>query len=175
MFLASGENYPDALSISSIAAINQFPILLARKSGLIEEVKNKIRDIEPGKVFIIGLEGALSSNLEMQVAQVTVIDSFNIIRIGGRDRYQTSVAVAKYFELAGNDATVGTGESFPDVLAGSVYAAKYNAPILLVNKTLSDETKEYLRERKVTGIKIFGGESAVPRAILEDLSKLIFF
>lgn len=36
--LVSGENYPDALAVSSIAAQNQFPFLLVQKDGINDAV-----------------------------------------------------------------------------------------------------------------------------------------
>lgn len=69
--LAYGGNYPDALSISSIVAEMQYPILLVQKDGLNDEVKNEIAAIKPSKVYIIGGEGVISSAVESQVEQTT--------------------------------------------------------------------------------------------------------
>ena len=62
--LVSGENYPDALSVSSIAAQRGYPILLVQKNGIPAVVKEKIATIKPDKVYIIGLRGAVSENVE---------------------------------------------------------------------------------------------------------------
>ena len=122
---AYGENYPDALSISSIAAEIQHPILLVQKDGLSDLVKNEIDAIKPSKVYIIGGEGVISSAVESQVAQITSLDKTNIVRIAGEDRYETSLAADQYFNLSGQSVCIATGSNFPDALAGSVYAAKY--------------------------------------------------
>jgi putative cell wall-binding protein/pimeloyl-ACP methyl ester carboxylesterase len=171
--LVNGENYPDALSISSEAAILQSPILLVPKEGLSDAVKKKIVAIAPAKVYLIGLQGVISTDTENQLAQITSLDKANIVRIGGADRYATSLAVAEYFNLSGQSVCVATGSNFPDALTGSVYAANHNAPIILVDGRLSDRQINYLKTRKMTGATIFGGEAAVSSDIEQQLGQLI--
>lgn len=62
--LFSRENYPDALSVSSITAQKGYPILLVQKNGIPAAVKEKIAAIKPNKVYIIGLQGAVAENVE---------------------------------------------------------------------------------------------------------------
>ncbi|KLU59000.1 N-acetylmuramoyl-L-alanine amidase LytC precursor [Peptococcaceae bacterium CEB3] len=170
--LVSGENYPDALSVSSAAAVNQYPVLLVSKDGISDLVKQEIAKINPSKVYIIGLEGVISKAVEDQIVQTINIDKSNIVRIGGADRFATSLAVDKYFNLQGNIACVATGNDFPDALAGSVYAASHEAPILLVDKSLTDEQIAYLKASKAAGATIFGGEGAVSSEITGQLSEI---
>lgn len=168
--LVSGDNYPDALSISSIAAVNQYPIFLVKKDGIPDSVKQAISIRKPSKVYIIGLQGVISSAVDDQAAQNASIDKANVVRIGGVDRFETSLEVAKYFNLSGIITCVTTGNNYPDALAGSIYAAKYKAPIILVDKTLSDKAMEYLKNFNLSGATIFGGEAAVSKDIQQQLS-----
>ncbi|MDR3543210.1 MAG: cell wall-binding repeat-containing protein [Desulfosporosinus sp.] len=170
--LAYGENYPDALSISSIAAEMQYPILLVQKDGLSNVVKNEIAAIKPTKVYIVGGEGIISKSVESQVAEVTSSAKVSIIRIAGKDRYETSLAVAQYFNLSGN-VCIATGNNFPDALAGSVYAANHNAPIILADGSLSDQVMNYLKGKKQTGVTLFGGEAVVSKDIEQQLGQLM--
>lgn len=171
--LVSGENYPDALSASSPAAIKQYPILLSGKDGISDSVKNEILKINPGRIYIIGLQGAIDTAVEAEAAKITSIDKVNIVRIGGLDRYETSLEAAKCFSLAGDTICAATGNDFPDALAGSIYAAKNNAPIILVDKMLSDNQMTYLKNMKLSKAAIFGGEGAVSEDIMEQLSQLL--
>jgi len=50
-------------------------------------------------------------------------------------------------------------------LAGSVYAANFNAPIILADGCLSDPVMKYLKARTMTGATLFGGEAAVSKDI----------
>jgi len=171
--LVDGENYPDALSISSIAAGMQSPILLIQKEGLSNAVRQKIAEIAPAKVYIIGGEGVISTAVESQVVQITSLDKTNIVRISGADRYETSLAVAHYFNLSGQSICIATGNNFPDALAGSVYAAHLNAPIILADGCLSEAVMNYLKSRTMTGATLFGGEAAVSKEIKQQLGQLI--
>ena len=68
---------------------------------------------------------------------LTKLPDDKIIRIQGNDRYETSINVVKYFNLDSDTITFAYGETFPDALAGSVLAAKYNSPIILVDKDVA--------------------------------------
>lgn len=171
--LAYGENYPDALSVSCAAAVMQSPILLVQKDGISDAVKKKIAEIKPSKVYIVGPQGVISAEVESQVAQITSLDKANIVRIGGVDRFETSLEVANYFNLSGQNVCLATGNNFPDALAGSVSAALSKAPIILVDVNLSANTKAYLKSRKITGATIFGGEGVLSKEVEQELSNVI--
>lgn len=171
--VALGENYPDALSVSSAASINQFPILLVGKDGFNDLVKAEFAKIKPSKVYIIGGTGAISDGIKNQIADLTSLANNNIIRLGGIDRYETSLAVGKYFNLSGQSICIATGNNFPDALAGSIYASNYNAPVILADKTLSDDQINYLKSRKLSGVTIFGGDAVISQEIQQELSKLV--
>lgn len=171
--LAYGDNYPDALAISSSAAGMQSPILLVQKEGISDTVKQEINKIMPSKVYIIGGTGVISTGVESEVAQITSLDKTNIVRIAGTNRYETSLAVAQYFNLSGQSVCIATGNNFPDALAGSVYAANRNAPIILADGNLSDQVINYLKSKILIGATLFGGEAAVSKNIEQQLGQLI--
>ncbi|AFM43339.1 cell wall-binding protein [Desulfosporosinus acidiphilus SJ4] len=171
--LAYGENYPDALSISSIAAQMQAPILLVSNDGISDSIRQEIQSIKPSKVYIIGGEGVISSTVESQIQQLSGLSQANIVRIWGADRYATSLAAAKYFNLASPTICIATGGNFPDALAGSSYAANHNASILLVDDSMSDQLENYLLNKKLTSAAIFGGEAVISKMIEQKINGLI--
>lgn len=173
IILVNEESYADALSISSSAAAGEMPILLVGKDKISDAVRQKIAEINPIKVYLIGGEGVLSTQVANQVASITGLSANNIIRLGGIDRYATSLAVAKHFNLSGQSATLATGKNFPDALAGGVFAANYNAPILLVNEAIGNDTISYLKTRSMVGGVIFGGDGVLGKNIEQELSQLI--
>ncbi len=171
VIIVSGDNYPDAISVSSIAAVKQYPIFMVNKDEIPEVVKKEISSIKPGKIYIIGLQGAISKAVEDNLSQS--IDKANIVRIGGSDRFETSLNVAKYFNLSGTKACVASGKDFPDALAGSNYAANSNSPIILVDNSLTEEQKTYLKDDKIKEITIFGGTGAVTNEVENVINELI--
>lgn len=170
--IASGENFADALSMSSIASGKQYPILLVKNDEVPQDVQKRLATIKPSKVFVIGKEGAVSEDVQAEITKLTSLDTSSIIRIGGANRYETSLEIAKYFDIQGRTSVFTSGENFPDALAGSVYAAKMSAPVILVNQKLTEGAKKYVKSNKFVNITIFGGEGAVNKTIEEELAEI---
>ena len=62
--------------------------------------------------------------------------------------------------MGAEKAYIATGANFPDALAGSVLAAKHDAPILLVtDKAIPKATSDLIS--KYDGFTIFGSQGAV--------------
>jgi putative cell wall-binding protein len=171
--LATADNYPDALTGSVLAYKLKAPLLLVGsaevdQAKLMAYLKNSLAP--NGTVYILGGTGAVSQAVQDNLKN----NGFdNLQRIGGADRYATSLAVAKYFNLGGNLVTVATGYNFPDALSGSVYAAQHQAPILLTDTTLSSAELTWLEARKPAGITVFGGDGAVSQAVEEQLNQVV--
>ena len=147
--LAYGEDYPDALSASSLAAVKQYPVLLVNKNKIPDAVGKEIAELNPSKVYIIGLQGVISSEVERETSQITSAGNTIIVRIGGSNKFETSLEVAKYFNLSGSTICIATGNDYPDALAGSIYAAKNNAPIILTDSKLSDSELTYIKSKNL--------------------------
>ena len=161
--LATGDSFADALSISSIAAIKGFPILLNSKDNLLANVSNDITNIQPTTVYLIGDTGVLSTNIETQIKHLN--SNTKIVRLGGLTRYDTSMKILEYFNLSTTTVTVATGLNFPDALSGSVLAARKNCGVLLVDNKDVTKQKELLNKQNITNIIVFGGDDVVSNTI----------
>lgn len=163
--IASGENFPDALSISSIAGKLKMPILLSSKDGISDSVKKYISENKISKVYIVGGEGAISKKVEEQLP--------NAQRIAGSDRYETNLAIIKEFsnQLDFTDVYMATGEDFADALSGGALANKTDSPILLTNNSIKDDVKNYLKfSLKLNSKAIaFGGSSVISDASVKSV------
>ncbi|MBE6067094.1 MAG: cell wall-binding repeat-containing protein [Clostridium lundense] len=176
--MVNGYGFADALSISSIAGLKGYPILMVNKANLPEQIKDSINTIQPSKVFIIGGEGSISKSVTDELkSALTFIDDKSIIRIAGKSRYETSLNVCKYFNLNTNSAVVANGQNFPDALSGSALASKLNAPIILTDGSNIIEQKRYLDSSNYSNLILLGGKGAVSQAaedILNGKEKLLF-
>lgn len=163
IFLVTGENFPDALSIASYAANKKIPIILTGQSSLPAGVKDYISNNGVTKSYIIGGEGIISPQIESQLP--------NVQRIAGKDRYDTNLEVLMNFELYGTATFVATAENFPDALAGSAMAGTGPFAVILVSPNMSQEQMQILQyARDVFKNKyILGGESIVPQALLDKI------
>ncbi len=163
--IASGENFPDALSMSSPAAANGWPILLVEANTIPQVVRDYLAKLQPSKVYIGGGSAVISLNVESTIKQVS--PNSQLTRIQGTDRYDTSAKIAKFFFPTSNLITVASGISFPDALSGSVLAAKNKSPILLIDQSgsvLPEPLLSYLssnENKSNLDFLILGGEGVI--------------
>lgn len=158
--VAYGLNFPDVLSVSAYAAKNGIPILLTRTDKLPAETAVALESTT--KTHVIGSTGAVGE---------AVFNSLpNPVRYGGKNRYETGLEVNNKLMMGTEKAFIATGSNFPDALAGSVLAAKNDAPILLVKEqAIPEATAEQLDAYEA--YSIFGGTGAVGETVREQLDQ----
>ena len=118
----------------------------------------------------MGGTSVISEALEEQLKAKGI----SITRKSGKNRFDTSLDIARsYFENAAT-AVVANGMEFADALAAAPYAAKMNAPIILVNQTrINQPIKDYLPMSKINRMVVVGGDAAISEAVRNELKKLI--
>ena len=131
VIVADGRNFPDALSGGYLAKVKNAPILLVEPS-----VEKRIADYisenisSTGKVYILGGTGAVSSAFEKKIEN----KKLNIVRLGGKTRYETNIKILKAAGVKAEDILICTGSGYADSLSASAVGK----PILLVGDTLTD-------------------------------------
>ena len=162
--VASGQVFPDALSVGTFASRDGYPILLVKKDMVPDQVERAIKDLEIRKTYIAGGTNTISKMTEAKLPSV-------VERMAGRDRYETSVAIAKSKFKDSRDAFIASGEEFADALVISPVSGKYNRPTLLAsrNKNTNALVKKYISDTRILGITAIGGERYLPYSILLDL------
>ncbi|WP_446898614.1 cell wall-binding repeat-containing protein [Clostridium sp. LBM24168] len=96
-----------------------------------------------------------------------------VSRLGGEDRYETSVEVSKGGWQDADHVVLVSGESYADALCAAPLAKKYSAPILLTDgKTLNEKVKSRISELGVSYVTIVGGNGAVSDSIQDDLKSM---
>lgn len=161
--IASGESFPDALSIAPIAAVKGMPILLTNKCALSSGVKQYLQSTK-GKSYVTGGIGVIGTNITK--------DLNDFKRLGGMDRYETNQKIIEEFsnEINFNSIYVSTGEGFADALSGSVAAAKANSPLILTNGKVSiTKTAFYSKIPSSSEFRVLGGEAVVSKEAVENL------
>ena len=159
--VASGENYPDALSGNYLAFRKKAPMLLTNQyevDNTAEYIKNSI---EPnGTVYILGQTSAVPASLEQK------LQGINIKRIGGSDRFETNLLILKEARVHGEELIVCSGLNFPD----AVSASAANKPILLADDKLSASQKNYLSTIDPLKVYFIGGDKAVPKTVRDEFT-----
>ncbi len=163
--LATGSDFPDALSISGIAAKLGMPILLTAKDSLSTSISDYFHNNTVRQTYVVGGIGVISENVANSVPGPT--------RLAGIDRYATNVAILQNFasELNFDTLYVAIGTNFADALTGAVLAAKSSSPLVLTAQTLPAGTANHLQTKLKLSSKVLGlgGSSVVPSAVLTGL------
>ena len=122
--LCSGGSYADSLSVSASGR----PIILVGETFTQEQL-TYLRKLKPSKIYIIGGKGAVNEGIQSVASGIAATE-----RIGGADRYETSVNVAKKFfnQRTPKSVVLAAGSNFPDGLSGGPLALSLNSPILLM-------------------------------------------
>lgn len=167
--LARGDSFPDALAGATLAAANEAPILLTDSLNLSSETQTEISALHPSKVFILGGPGAISPNIETSLKA-----NYEVIRLGGNDRYETATNIASYLKannlLKTNKAVIAYGENFPDALAISSWSANNGIPILLSDiNSIPASTSNALSDLQISSTIIAGGSGVINTSVESKL------
>lgn len=163
--LATGQDFPDALSISSIAAAKGMPILLTGRDTLSDKVDKYLKDYGISTTYIVGGTGAISSAIQYRVP--------GAVRLAGSDRVQTNYEILNKFAdgLDFNKVYIATALDFPDALSGSALAAMTSSPIVLADGTVLSSIKNLVKNKIKSNTEIIGlgGTAVVSNYIVEDV------
>ncbi len=174
VYLATGTNYPDALSAAAAAAYQNGPLLLTTPTSLPPIVGAELQRLDPPLVVIAGGTGAVSAAVVSQV-QALLPDAV-VRRDSGTDRYATSRLIAdRAFDEGAVLAFIATGSNFPDALSASAAAGFRSAPVVLVQgfvPTLDAPTLGLLADLEVRTGLIAGGTGVVSAGIENQLTAL---
>ena len=165
--LATGENFPDALSGVPLATEKGGPLLLTPSAAADPRVAAEIKRVlaPGGTVYVLGGTKAVSdaavAGLGLPAAQVK--------RIAGADRFATSLAIADELGDPAGNVVLATGDNFPDALAAGPFAAVYGggtgtpAAILLTDdRALPQAVRDYAAHaHKVAAV---GGQATAAAA-----------
>jgi putative cell wall-binding protein len=165
-YVASGVDFPDALTAGAAAANVGAALLLVSPVGASPAVTEALARLQPAEVRVLGGSAAVSDDVLSQLRAVVP----NVRRIAGENRYATAQAVAGTWMQGPTgkkpaEAFVATGDSFPDALAAAPLAAKRGAPILLTAAPCAPQaTVDVLRDLGWPDVTIIGGASVVSSA-----------
>ncbi len=168
-YVASGVQYPDALSGAAAAGKNNSPVLLVGTNGIPPVIGEQLARLQPQRIVVLGGTAAVSNQIQAQLASYT---SGSVTRFAGPDRYATSADVsAAAFPAQTGVAYIASGTAFPDALSGAAAAAgTASGPVLLVPGTSIPSVVSIELERLRPGrIVVLGGTAAVSSDVQNQL------
>ena len=160
VIIANGKNFADALAGSYLAAKKSAPIIITDGKN-IDDVQNYISANvkKEGTIYLLGGVAVVSDDV------VKGLDGYDVQRLWGDNRYETNLAILMAAGVENEEILVATGKNFADSLSAS--ASK--KPILLVDKVLSNDQKDFLSSLNGNKMMILGGENAVSTKLEDEL------
>jgi putative cell wall-binding protein len=130
MYIATGLNFPDALSAGPAAAQHHAPVVIVNGGATTApaQLRTLIEDLGVEEVRLVGSDASVSAGVAASIQSWGVAVS----RLAGADRYATSAIV----NASGNFGPaprlyLAVGTRFPDALAGGALAGFEGVPLLI--------------------------------------------
>jgi putative cell wall-binding protein len=187
VIVATGENFPDALSGGAPAFKGKHPILLTSANALPAATSAALTSLSAQRVILLGGESAVSAAVASEIAAIGT--GIRVDRIAGSNRGETAQLLANvlvatqanggfdFYLNPSSAACLGTGVTgpnialivngggFADALAAGPHAGACSAPILIAG---SPSTATFLTANtaKVGVVRAIGGTAAVSAADL---------
>ena len=170
-YLATGQDFPDALAGAAAAGAQGAPMLLVTRDSLPPATAFELLRLQPGRIVLFGSAEMVGDEV------LSVLNGYapgGALRVAGTDRYSTAAAISAATKVPGvSVAYVATGLDFPDALAGAALAGLTQGPLLLVTRdTLPAATLAELGRLGPDRIVILGASGVVSNAMATQLSTL---
>ncbi len=159
LYIANAYNYPDSLSGGAVASSKENPVLLTKPNKIGKDVKALIKSKKIKNVVVVGGKGVISEELFNELTTY----GKDVVRLSGKNRYETSLEVAKSSDQTISTVYFASGRNFPDALTGSVLAGKEGSVVLLVSKNdISEKIVEYIESLNTVRVGyILGGKGVI--------------
>ena len=166
VILASGLTFPDSLAAAPLSSYLDAPILLQQTNDLAEANIEELKRLKATNVIIVGGSGAVSKTVENEVKQLGI----HTLRLSGKDRYATAIAINNAIPFATEEAMIVSGEDFPDALSIAPFAGRYDYPVLFVQKNKApDIVKSYLSSKGIHHAFAIGGTGVMSNEMMASL------
>lgn len=163
-YLATGLNFPDALSASAVAGVLSAPVILVN-GGLPEADAATVQlliDLGVSDVRIAGGPNSVSSGYFDSLMDA----GFDTSRLSGSDRFEASSNIARGGFGQASEVFLATGFNFPDALAGAAWAASVGAPLIVIpGNCIPQRVLDDLVGYQVEKVTILGGPNSVSVAV----------
>lgn len=159
LFLATGGNFPDALSVAPVAGRRDQAVLLVdgAEPGIDDATRSAITRLDPESAVILGQAPSVSAGIEADVDALVG----GTTRIGGASRYATSRLINEAYPARGLTATtyLASGEGAADALSGAAVAAAQGAPLSLARPDcVPAETIDSLKRQHLDTAVVLGSD-----------------
>ncbi|MEL5992042.1 cell wall-binding repeat-containing protein [Microbacterium phosphatis] len=164
-YVATGQDFPDALSASAAAGAAGAPVVLVdgTRSAADSATAKLIGALKPKEIRIAGGPGAVSSGIQAQFAKLAPVK-----RLAGDDRYDTSTAVNRGIYSKAPAVVFATGVDYADALAGAAFAGRVKRPLVLADSNCISSSASSALVTWGTGSQLLlGGPAVLGRGVVD--------
>lgn len=163
-FLATGFNFPDALSAGAAGAALDAPVILVDPRQPADyPLTATLNGLGVESVLAVGGQNAVPDAFLDSVDEKV---NGEVYRISGDDRFQTSAAIADAVFEQTDIAYLAVGTNFPDALTGTALAGKTASPLFTVRQNcIPAVVNDALVSHGVRRVVLLGGENALSRDV----------
>ena len=167
MYIATGEDFPDALAAAA-ATRGTGPVLLVRRNEIPQATRDELLRLQPQQIVLAGSTAVVSDSVLTQLQTFTG----SAVRVAGSSRYATAVEVSRdRFQPGVPIVYVATGQNFPDALTAAAAGAQLGGPVLLTpTSQLDPATAAELHRLDPQRIVVVGSSAVVSNAVEAEIS-----
>ncbi|MBC2726130.1 cell wall-binding repeat-containing protein, partial [Desulfosporosinus sp.] len=161
-------NMVDALASSSLANAVDGPILLADKDSVPSDTMSELKKLGVKKVYMVSGTAVISAKVESDLSAAGI----QTVRLGGYDRYETAVNIAKEIQTIKPFQEIVVTNAFANVDAISIapIAAAKGIPVLLVDKdSVPTAVSDFINLSGINKTYVIGGTAVVADSVKDAL------
>ena len=156
----------DALMATSFAKSKNAPILLTGSEALNSETKEEILRLSARNIHIIGGTGIVSDKVKSELEAMDL----HVSRLGGSDRYSTSLEVAKSMGNVSEIIALSGKGNVEEIISIATVAADKNMPIVFVpTNGATRELIDFLKKNNIEKTYVIGNE----KVVTDNVAKLL--
>lgn len=172
-FLATGYNWPDALSAGPLSAATGYPIFLGGRADdpITEYTQDAMDDLGVQECYVLGGPDVVSAGGAGGVSATV---------LAGEDRYETAVAIAQFgcdeIGLSMGSLAIATGERYPDALtAGPGQGISGGCLLITPKATTSPAIMDEIEANAgtISMVKFIGGLEAIEQDVRDAIMNLL--
>ncbi|WP_346920337.1 cell wall-binding repeat-containing protein [Clostridium sp. UBA7339] len=171
VMIANGGALADGLAATPLATFKKAPLLLTEASSLPEGTKGEIKRLGAKNAIIVGGSGVVNDSV---IKDLKALGVTNVERIGGKDRYETSLEIAKYIDkncYEVSKVVISNGHGEADALSIASVAGRDKMAIVLVEKdTIPTKVYSWLQSESLQNAYIIGGTGVVSDNVLSKVN-----
>jgi cell wall-associated protease len=172
-----GKTYIDSIPVAPIAGAQGTPILYIDYDKGAKEISGFLKNAKVNNIYL--LNGGQEIDKQM-IALVTKLTKKVPIVIKSRDIFEANLNIIKSLDssnkfdfknvLIVGDYSKDNMKSLGNALTGAALASKLNAVVVLIDKKISGQTEQYLKQKLSSDTRyiVLGGDNLVPSSFIKN-------